>query len=183
MLKISIPGGIEAYDEERNEFISSKEMTLQLEHSLVSIAKWEAKWNKPFLSFKNDDKTTEEIIDYIRCMTLTQNVDPRQYYFLTPESVKEIDKYIEAPMTATKFSGIEKKTVRKQSITAENIYCWMIQLGIPFECQKWHLNRLLTLIELVSLKSQPSKKMSKNEILRQNRELNQARRRAKNTSG
>lgn len=179
MLKITIPS-IEQYDEVNNEFITSKEQILQLEHSLVSLSKWEAKWEKPFLS--SGDKTSEESIDYIRCMTLTQNVDPSVYKFITPSIIDEVSKYISAPMTATTFNN-EKKSHSKEIITSELIYYWMVASNIPFECQKWHLNRLITLIKVCGIKNSPPKKMSRSEILSRNKTLNEARRKALNTKG
>lgn len=179
MLKIVIPG-IELYDEEKEEFITTKPQTLHLEHSLVSLSKWESKWNKPFLT--KDNKTYEETIDYIRCMTITQNISQDTYRLLTSENIQQVNDYIELPMTATTFSN-QKKPPSKDVVTAEIIYYWMISLNIPFECQKWHLNRLLTLINVCNIKNQPSKKMSKRDILNRNKALNKARRKALNTKG
>ena len=180
MLQITVPA-TEIFDEVTSEFISTKEQTLHLEHSLVSISKWESKWEKPFL--KKEDRTEEEVVDYIKCMTLTQNVNPDVYKCLTKDNLDEIDKYINAQMTATWFS--EDKTGKKsrEIITSEIIYYWMISLNIPFECQKWHLNRLLTLIRVCDLKNAPPKKMSKSELLRRNRQLNEARKKAANSNG
>lgn len=176
MLKITIPA-IEQYDESTNTFIMSKEQSLQLEHSLVSISKWESKWKKPFLS--RDEKTIEETIDYIRCMTITQNVDYDVYHLITNDNIREVRSYIEDDMTATTFSN-EKKTINREIITAEIIYYWMIALNIPFECQKWHLNRLLTLINVCNLKNSPPKKMSKRDLARRNSSLNAARKQSLN---
>ena len=180
MLQITIPA-VELWDERKQEFVITKEQTLQLEHSLVSISKWESKWCKPFLS--KQEKTLEETLDYIKCMTITQNVDPEVYNYLTNENIEEINKYIEAPMTATYFS--DDKTVKpsREQITAELIYYWMIALNIPFECQNWHLNRLLTLIKVCNIKNQPPKKRSRKEIMSRNAALNAARRKQLNTKG
>lgn len=179
MLIITIPES-EYYDESNEEFIIYKEQVLQLEHSLVSISKWESKWCKPFLS--RDDKPAEEIIDYVRCMTITQNVAPDVYYRLTENNLTEINKYIDSPMTATTFHD-DSRGGNRDIITSEIIYYWMVTFNIPFECQKWHLNRLLTLIRVCNIKSNPPKKMSKNEILRRNRELNEARKQSLKTRG
>ena len=179
MLKLIVPA-FELYDEDTNEFSNSKGMTLQLEHSLVSISKWESKWCKPFLT--KERKTYEETIDYIRCMTLTQNVPQNVYYGMSDENLKKIEDYIEAPMTATSFSNMKKSTNR-EVITTEIIYYWMTALNIPFECQKWHLNRLLTLINVCNIKNQPSKKMSKKEIMNRNTRINANRKQALNTKG
>lgn len=179
MLKITIPA-MEYYDEINNEFIEFKEQVLQLEHSLVSISKWEAKWHKPFLDGK--DKTPEQIIDYVRCMTITQNVNLEVYTRLTEGNLKDINDYIENSMTATTFSDINQ-TPNREIITSEIIYYWMVAFNIPFECQKWHLNRLLTLIRVCNIKNNPSKKMSRQEIMNRNRALNAARKKQLNTKG
>lgn len=180
MLRITIPEK-EFYDEESQTFFTSKRQTLQLEHSLVSLSKWESKWKKPFLS--KDRKTTEETIDYIRCMTLTQNVDPVVYLAITNEIIDRVTEYIEDSMTATWFNEEKKNKGKQEIITAEIIYYWMIALTIPFECQKWHLNRLLTLIRVCNIKNAPPKKMSKKDLLRRNRALNEARKNSLNTKG
>ena len=180
MLRITIPE-TEFYDEVNEVFINVKEQTLQLEHSLVSISKWEAKWQKPFLDEK--EKTVEETIDYIRCMTITQNVDPDIYNCLTAENVKEIDDYISAPMTATVFSEDNSSRRNREVVTAEIIYYWMIKAGIPVKFEKWHLNRLITLIRVCSIKEAPPKKRSKRDILSQNAAINAARRKQLNTRG
>lgn len=179
MLRITIPAA-EQWDERKQEFISTKECSIQLEHSLVSLSKWESKWNKPFLG--KDDKTEEEIIDYVRCMTITQNVDPNVYYAMSNDNIRSIRDYIDEPMTATTFRDVGNKS-NKEIITSELIYYWMIALNIPFECQKWHLNRLLTLIRVCNIKNQPDKKMKPNEIMKQNAALNAARRKKMNTKG
>ena len=181
MLKITIPS-IEAYDEKKNEFIYVKEQTLSLEHSLVSISKWESKWHKPYLS--KERKSTEEALDYIRCMTLTQNVDPKVYYCIPDSEIEKINAYIEDPMTATWFSD-EKETKGRQGriITAELLYYWMIVCGIPFECQKWHINRLITLIRVCNEEEKPKSKTPVNKLLARNAKLNKARRDALHTKG
>ena len=180
MLTITIPAR-ELYDNEREQFIYTKEQTLQLEHSLVSLSKWEQKWKKPFLSTKN--KTNEETIDYVRCMTITQNVDPMIYNFLTDENLSAIHDYIDDPMTATTFSDQKNGKKNKENITAELIYYWMISSGIPFECQKWHLNKLITLIRVFEVKNNPSKKMSQRELMNRNRALNEVRKKQFNSRG
>lgn len=179
MLKIIVPG-IEYYDEKENMFIYYDDKVLQLEHSLVSISKWEATWHKPFLSDK--DKSVEEIIDYVRCMTITQNVTPDVYSRLTAQNFKDINSYIENSMTATTFSN-DRNSGGREIITSEIIYYWMISFNIPFECQKWHLNRLLTLIKVCNIKNNPPKKMSKSELMNRNKALNAARKKQLNTKG
>lgn len=179
MLQITIPAG-RLWDERIEEFLSTKEQTLQLEHSLVSLSKWESKWHKPFLS--DTEKTFEETIDYIRCMTITQNVKPEVYMFITKENVDQIYEYINDPMTATTFSN-DDGPFNKEIITAEIIYYWMITLKIPLECQKWHLNKLITLIKVISLKNAPKKKMNKQTYMERMSRLNDARRKELNTKG
>ncbi len=180
MLEITIRER-ELFDDSAQEFIHVKEQTLRLEHSLVSLSKWESKWHKPFIT--NQQPTREETIDYIRCMNLTQNVDPNVFNCITSEHIYEVNKYIEDPMTATTFSNNNQKGGAKETVTAELIYYWMIALNIPMECQKWHLNRLLTLIRVCNIKNTPPKKLGKQELLRRNAELNAARRKKLNSKG
>ena len=180
MLQIKIPS-TELWDEENQEFKTTKEYVLQLEHSLVSISKWESKWNKVFLS--KDEKTYEEILDYIKCMTITQNIPDEAYQCITRDNVNKINEYISAPMTATWFSNEKATVINREKTTSELIYYWMIALNIPFECQKWHLNRLLTLIRVCNVKNTPPKKMSKSALMRRNASLNAARRKQFNTTG
>lgn len=181
MLLITIPEE-ESWDDEKEEFvITRKAISLQLEHSLVSLSKWESKWCKAFLS--KNAKTEEEILDYIKCMTITQNVAPETYNYLTRDNVKDIQDYIDAPMTATSFSEDKNSSRSRETVTAELIYYWMIALNIPFECQKWHLNRLLTLIKVCNIKNAPPKKRSKRDLMRRNASLNAARRQQMNSKG
>ncbi len=187
----------ELWDEQKQEFIQTtkKATTLCLEHSLVSLSKWEAKYNKPFIgktNVKTEGKTKEELLYYIKCMTITQNVDSGIYYCFTEDQLKQINDYINAEMTATKFyengvAGNSQQRTKSQIITSELIYAWMISLQIPFECQRWHLNRLLTLIRVCNnmQAAQSGKKgmMNKRDIVAQNRALNAARRQKFNTKG
>lgn len=179
MLEITIPGA-EMYDETKEEFISFDACTLQLEHSLVSISKWESKWHKLFLS--KQEKTNEEVLDYIRCMTLTENVDPNVYLGLTNDNVKAINEYIENPMTATYVPDTGGKT-NKEQVSSELIYYWMIAQNVPPEYQHWHLNRLLTLLRVCSVKNAPPKQTSKSEMASRYASLNAARRKKLNTKG
>lgn len=185
MLKITVPATQigEEFDEKTSEFIPimTKQQTLQLEHSLVSLSKWEAKWRKPFLS--KEKRTPEESIDYVRCMTLTQNVDPSVYKAFTPQLLAEVSAYIDEPMTATVFPKRGNRQTSSEFITSELIYYWMVSYQIPFECQKWHLSRLLTLINVCNVKNAPQKKMSRQEIMSRNRALNAARRKKHKTRG
>ena len=181
MLQVVIELVPERYDEKNHSFIDPVTKTLQLEHSLVSISKWESKWCKSFIGSR--EKTDEEVLDYIKCMTITQNVDPKLYNYLSRENIRQINNYIDAPMTATHFREDPNAKPNRDTITSELIYYWMITFGIPFECQKWHLNRLLTLIHVCIVKNQPAKKMSRGETARQNAALNAARRKRLNTRG
>ena len=180
MLELVVPKS-EQYDDDSGCFITTKEQTLRLEHSLVSLSKWESKWHKAFLS--KDDKTYEETLDYIKCMTLTKNVDPEIYRYLTHTNILQVNQYIQDSMTATYFSEDKTGKSSREVVTAELIYYWMIALNIPFECQKWHLNRLLTLIRVCNIKNAPPKKRSKREIMSRNAALNAARRKQHGTKG
>ena len=181
MLTITVPISPEGWDEKKREFVKPKSQTLQLEHSLVSLSKWESKWQKPFYSKK--DMSNEEALDYIKCMTLTKNVDPDVYNHLTQENIKTILDYIGNPMTATTFGKETNSGNNREVITSELIYYWMIASNIPFECQKWHLNRLITLIRVCSVKNAPPKKRSKRDIMSRNAALNAARRKQFNSNG
>lgn len=180
MLEIFIRGG-EFFDPGSGTFLQVKDQALKLEHSLVSLSKWESKWHKAFLG--REPKTQEESIDYIRCMTLTQNVNPDVYKAITPQTEREVFAYINAPMTATTFPPDDKNRPNRKIVTAEIIYYWMICENIPFECQKWHLNRLMTLINVCRAENAPRKKMSKKEIMARNRALNASRRRKTHSRG
>ena len=181
MLRIEIPINPEGWDEKKQEFVKPKTQILQLEHSLVSLSKWESKWCKPF--FSNEEKSYEEVLDYIKCMTITQNVDPEVYNHLTESNITDINNYINAPMTATTFTNDKGHGNNREIITSERVYYWMIALNIPVEFQKWHINRLLTLIRVCEIKNSPQKKMSKNEIMSRNAALNEARRKKLNSRG
>ena len=181
MLEIFVPE-TEMYDEQTNEFIHVKATTLHLEHSLLSISKWESKWCKPFLAKnKNDKRTSEEMLDYIRCMTIG-SVPENVYNVLTQENVNEIINYINWPMTASSVTDPKNSGSSNSVITSELIYYWMIACNIPFSCEKWHINRLIMLIRICNAKNNP-KKMPKNEILKSNKALNAARRKALHTRG
>lgn len=178
MLEITIPK-TEFFDEATSTFVSIKGYTLKLEHSLLSVSKWESKWKKPFLT--SEKKSSKEALDYVKCMTLTQGI-PDEAYAAIPESEFErIAAYINDPMTATTFS--EASPPSRQILTSELIYYNMTAANVPFECQKWHLNRLLTLLRICGIKSQSPKKMSYSQIRSQNAALNAARRAKSGSSG
>lgn len=181
MLRIEIPLTSEGWDEEKNEFLEPEYQAIELEHSLISLSKWESKWHKPF--FSREDKTNEETLDYIKCMTLTRNVKPEVYLKLTKENYEQIDKYINDSMTATTFYNDSQGKSSRETITSELIYYWMISLNIPPEYQKWHINRLLTLIRVINIKNTPPKKRSMKEIMNRNAALNEARKKQLNTKG
>ena len=177
MLKIHIPE-TESYSNRYNRFINVKATDVVLEHSLISISKWEAKYHKPFLD-NNSEKTNDELIDYIRFMSLTSNVDPNAFRCIPQEEMDRILEYIKDSQSATTFADEKNGRVSREIITSELIYYWMVALQIPFECQKWHINRLLTLVKICNIKNDPKKnKMSKGDIYAQNKMLN-AKRRAK----
>ena len=196
-LEIVIPAK-EIYNDKTEEFLNIPGATLRLEHSLVSLLKWEQKHKKPYLKKSEkdkDDKTPEEVLDYVKCMTINRKDVPDEVYkFLTPIELGKINAYITDPMTATSFNvntgdqGKQAGRPRKQEqITAELIYYWMFSYRIPLEWEKRHLNTLLTLIRVFSIKdsdaSGKGNKMSKRDILSQNRALNAARRQALNSKG
>lgn len=175
-LSINIP---ERWDEKSNLFIKPEKVVIKLEHSLLSISKWEMIYEKPFLD--NKKKTFEETINYIKCMTIGE-VNPVVYDYISNDNINIIIQYIGDKMTATTINDKDKR-VNRETITSEIIYYWMISFGIPMECQEWHLNRLLTLIKICSVKNAPPKKMSKNEILSRNKSLNKSRLKKFNTHG
>lgn len=181
MLQIVVPQR-EYYNRSTNQFVYTKEQKLNLEHSLVSVSKWESKFCKPFLYTFDKSPTDEEIRYYVKCMTLTQNVDDNIYVSLTRENIDEIFEYINNSMTATTFRD-EKHKPPRELVTSELVYYWMTQCNIPFECQKWHFNRLLTLIRVCNVKSQPPKKRSAAEIAERYRIENEKRKKEWNTKG
>lgn len=185
MLELLVPG-TELYNEVTGEFCYTKDYTLHLEHSLISLSKWESKWKIPFLD-TGDQQTREQTIDYIRCMTLNPPRDPFVYNTIGPKELKKVREYIADRHTATTINKGKKKGEHRppprERVTSELIYYWMISCGIPFEAQKWNLNRLLTLIEVCDWKNQTPKKRSAKEIATERMALNMARRNKMNSKG
>ena len=171
-MPISIPlKGGEFYDYNNDEIVIIQPITLELEHSLISLSKWESKWKVPFMNeTENQRLSREQSIDYFRFMSIKPVKDPRIFNVLTVSDEQEIFKYISDSMTATTFKDIPqdgrpKRRKSKEIITSEIIYYWMVEFGIPFECEKWHLNRLLTLIRVCQDKQAMPQKMKKKDVL------------------
>lgn len=181
MLQIIVPD-TELFNEADNTIMPVKGDVLQLEHSLISISKWESKWHKPFLT--KGCKTDEEVLDYIKCMTLNRNVDPDIYARLSNENLRQVKAYIDNPMTATTIPKDSNTKTNRETITSELIYYWMIALNIPPEYQKWHLNRLITLIDVCSFKNSPKKRRGpRRDMLAERARLNAERKQRLNTKG
>jgi len=180
MLKIIIPG-TEYYNEETETFETVGDFELELEHSLISLSKWESKYQKPFLS--NSDKSPEEILDYIEAMILTPNYPEKLFQNFTNQNFAQINHYIESKESATTFGNMPERKGRNEVITSELIYYWMVAFNIPFECEHWHLNRLFSLIRICNIKNSKPQKMSRSEIAARNRELNAQRKAQYGTRG
>lgn len=187
MLEIIIPEQ-EMFNDNEQKFFIIKEQKIKLEHSLVSISKWEAKWRQSY--FDKKDKTSEQVLDYIKCMTITQNVKDEVYRFLLSKDYRvekiltDISDYIGTERTATTFYDVPGSSNNNSRITSEIIYSWMITYNIPMECQKWHLSRLLALIRVMDNNNNPqSNKMTRQELIERNRNLNEQRKKAMNTNG
>lgn len=180
MLKLILPGQ-EFYNEVTKEFNTTDDFVIYLEHSLVSMSKWESKFQKPFLSTSN--KGRDEILSYVEAMILTPDYPADLWDRFTKANLDEINAYIDSPQSATTFGNMPEHKGRGEVITSELIYYWLVAFNIPFECERWHLNRLFSLIRICNLKSGKQKKMSKSEIVQRNRELNAQRRQKLGTSG
>lgn len=177
MLEVTIEAINKGWDPRKEEFVTIPKTTFQIEHSLLSLKKWESKWHVPY--FSTNDKTTEQVLDYVRCMTITKGIDPDVYPYMSRKTIQEIVDYINNPMTATWFTDVNQKKgtgkANQEVVTNEIIYYWMIEMGIPLECETWHLEQLLTLIKVINAKREPAKKMSQKEAMEQQRALNKAR--------
>ena len=187
MITVRVPKG-KSYDSKHNLFYTvDKDITIQLEHSLISLQKWESRWHKPFLS--TSEKTIEETIDYIRCMCLTSNVPEDVFYCIPEAEMNRISLYIDDPMTATRFrepnSSANGSSKKKEIVTAEIIYYWMISYNIPSEYRKWNLNQLLTLIRVLNIKNDtsPKKKRSRSAILNDFKSINEENKKKFGTKG
>lgn len=179
MLQITLP--VELWDEGKQEFVYLPGQTLEMEHSLASLSKWESKMGKPFLS--KDAKTYKESLEYLKCMMLTPGVTEDVYEYLMSHKLSTIDEYINAPMTATILPPNRGRKGRPEIITAEVIYYWMVALQIPDKYEYWHLNKLITLIGVCNVKNSPNKKRSSDEILRDQMALNAERCKKLNSKG
>ena len=180
MLRITVPAQ-EMWDEENEQFVYGDEVTLELEHSLVSLSKWESKHHKAFLTKK--EKTAEENLDYIKCMTLTEDVPDDVYARLTQENIDQIVAYIEDPMSATYYFDDKKQSQSRDVMTAEYIYYCMFANNIPLDFENRHLNQLIAIITMCAVKSSPPKKMSKSDIVNRHRQINAANRAKYHTKG
>ncbi len=173
--------GVESFDDKMQEFVEEGGTLLELEHSLVSLSKWESIFEKPFLG--KEEKTPEEVLAYVKAMTLTQNVPAEIYHQLSEKNFEQINAYIEAKTSATWFADQPGAPQSREVITSELIYYWMVVFQIPFECQHWHLNRLFTLIRICNIKQSKPKKMSRAEMADRNRRLNEERKKQLGTKG
>ena len=180
MLRLIIEGD-ENFNEETNTFETFNEVVLDLEHSLISLSKWESNYQKPFLS--SVEKTTEEIFGYLQAMIVTPNTDPDVMYRCSQSGITKIQEYIDSSQSATTFGTMPKRRGPGEIITSELIYYWMVAFNIPFECQYWHLNRLFSLIRICNIKNSKPEKMSRSEMAMRNQELNAKRRAELNTTG
>lgn len=172
MLKLSLPSR-DVWDDEKEEFSTIGGQEIELEHSLYTLAGWEAKWHTQFA--KNEGLTYKQLLDYIRnFMCQTPNVPSTAWLTLDEETLRKIQEYMEDSHTGTSIKSLKtaKPQTKREVMSAEIIYCYMVQLGIPFECERWHLNRLLTLIDVCAIKSGPPKKMSRQESIALQRQQN-----------
>lgn len=183
MLELKIPEISELWDEKNQCFASVRAQTIQMEHSLIAISKWESKWHLPFLEEVRWNRLNrEQLLDYIKCMTITHNVDDLVFRSLQAPQIEEITNYINDPATATTFSN-ENSAPNFEIMTSEIIYWEMVALGIWKECEKWNINRLVTLIHVCNNKNKKGQAMPKSKIQSQNAMVNAMRRRRFHTRG
>lgn len=180
MLRLTIEGE-EFFDESTNTFVEVESSVVDLEHSLLSLSKWESKFEKPFLS--TTDKTPRETLAYIECMVLTEGFNPLLIQTLSRENLQQVNEYINSTQSATTFGLMPETKGKGETITAELIYYWMVAFNIPFDCEVWHLNRLFSLIRICNIKQGKPKRMSKHQIAQQYHELNAKRKAELGTSG
>lgn len=180
MLRIIIEGD-ELFDESTNEFSRVGDIVIDLEHSLVSLSKWESMYQKPFLS--SEKRSTEEIFGYLKAMMLDADIDSNLVRRFSQKTIDQIQEYIDSSQSATTFGNMPARNGPGEVITSELIYYWIVSYNIPFEVERWHLNRLFSLIRICNLKNSKPKRMSRNEIAQRNRELNAQRRAELGTSG
>lgn len=180
MLKLTILGD-EFFNQKTSEFVTIGDVTIELEHSLLSLSKWEAKYEKPFLG--PGAKTTEDILGYIRCMIITPNFDENLLYRLSQQNLDQVNDYINAKQTATTFGAMPERKGRGEIITAELIYYWMVEFNIPFSCETWHINKLFALIRVCNIKKSKPKQMSRADIAARNQQINADRKARLGTSG
>jgi hypothetical protein len=180
MLRIIIEGD-ELFNNETQTFEITDDVVMDLEHSLVSLSKWESKYQKPFLA--SGMKTSEEIFGYLKAMVLTPNVDLDALYRCSQENIDKVQEYIDSSQSATTFGTMPERRGPGEVITSELVYYWMVSFNIPFDCQYWHLNRLFSLIRICNIKNSKTKKMSRSEIAQRNRDLNNKRKAELGTSG
>lgn len=180
MLRIIIQGE-EHFNEETSTFETFDDVVLDLEHSLLSLSKWESKYQKPFLS--TGDKSREEIFGYLKAMVVTPNVDPDVLNRCSPQNIDTIQEYIDSSQSATTFGMMPERRGPGEVITSELIYYWMVAFNIPFECETWHLNRLFSLIRICNIKNSKPKRMSRSELAQRNAEINARRKAELGTSG
>lgn len=180
MLRIIIEGD-ETFNEETQTFSSTNDVVLDLEHSLISLSKWESKYQKPFLAI--GEKTSEEIFGYLKAMVITPDADLEALYRCSQKTIDDIQQYIDSSQSATTFGVMPERKGRGEVITSELIYFWMVSFNIPFECETWHLNRLFALIRICNIKNSKQRKLSRHEVAQRNRELNAQRRAQLGTTG
>jgi hypothetical protein len=172
MLTITVLGE-EHWDQENEKFVYPDSFKLELEHSLVSLSKWESKWEVPFLGEK--PKTTEMVLDYIECMILTPDPPADWISKLSKENIEEITAYFDSKQSATWFNDHHPEPKTGETITSELVYYWLDICDIDWQAQYWHLNRLLTLVKIHTVKQAKPKPMSRSEMLRRRRALNKQR--------